>query len=127
MKTCNKILPILATLFLLACMAQDLSAAEKDCAGAASTAEMRTCANKLYEAADAELNQVYRQLASRLADNKRRDKLKAAQQAWVAFRNKNAAFVASEAEDGTLYPLLEVTEMTSMTKQRTEQLKAHIK
>jgi len=127
MKTCKKILtPILATMFLFVSMARDLSASERDCKDAVSTAEMRTCANELYEAADAELNRVYRQLASQLSD-KRREKLKAAQQAWIAFRDKNATFVASVVEGGTMYPILEVTELTSMTKQRTEQLMAYLK
>jgi uncharacterized protein YecT (DUF1311 family) len=127
MKTCNKILtPILATMFLFVFMARDLSASERDCKDAVSTAEMRTCANELYEAADAELNRVYRQLASQLSDE-RREKLKAAQQAWIAFRDKNATFAASVVEGGTMYPILEVTELTSMTKQRTEQLRAYLK
>jgi uncharacterized protein YecT (DUF1311 family) len=107
-------------------MAQDLSASERDCKDAVSTSEMRACANKLYEAADAELNQVYRQLASQLSD-KGREKLKAAQQAWILFRDKNAIFAASVVEGGTMYPILEVTELTTMTQQRTEQLRAHLK
>ena len=127
MKTCNKILtPILATMFLLLLMAWDLSASERDCKDAVSTAEMRTCANELYEAADVELNQVYWQLASRLSD-KRREKLRAAQQAWITFRDKNATFASSVVEGGTMYPIMEVMELTTTTKQRTEQLRAHLK
>ncbi|MHC1743480.1 MAG: lysozyme inhibitor LprI family protein [Syntrophobacteraceae bacterium] len=127
MKTSTKtVLRILLPLFIFALTALDLSAAENDCNDAVSTAEMRTCANKLYEAADAELNQVYRQLASKLSD-KRRESLKAAQQAWITFRDKNATFAASAVEDGTMYPVLEVAELTALTKQRTEQLRAYLK
>jgi uncharacterized protein YecT (DUF1311 family) len=127
MRTCNKALTsILVAISLCVFMARDLSAAEKDCKDAVSTAEMRACANRLYEAADAELNQVYRQLASQLSD-KRRERLKTAQQAWIAFRDKNATFAASVVEDGTMVPLLEVTELTALTKQRTEQLRAYLK
>lgn len=127
MKTCNKIFtPILATMFLLLLMAWDLPASERGCKDAVSTAEMRTCANERYEAADAELNRVYRQLVSRLSD-KRRKKLRAAQQAWITFRDKNATFTSSVVEGGTMYPIMEVMELTTATKQRTEQLRAHLK
>lgn len=127
MKTCNKILmPILAAMVLFVVMVPGLSASERDCKDALSTAEMRACANELYKAADGELNRVYRQLASQLSDQ-RRARLKAAQKAWIAFRDKNAAFVASVVEDGTMYPIVEVMELTATTKQRTEQLKAELK
>ncbi len=127
MKTSNKLLlPILGALLLFVVMVPDLSAADKDCKDAVSTAEMRTCANERYKAADAELNRVYRQLASQLSDQ-RRAKLKAAQKAWIAFRDKNAAFVASVVADGTMYPILEVMALTTATKQRTEQLKVELK
>jgi len=127
MKTCHNILtPILALLFLGLVLAADLPASERDCKEAVSTAEMRTCANEQYQVADAELNRVYRQLTAQLS-GMRREQLKAVQQAWIAFRDKNAAFAASVVEGGTLYPILEVTELTNLTKQRTEQLKAHLK
>jgi uncharacterized protein YecT (DUF1311 family) len=127
MKICRNLLtPILAFLFLGLVPAADLSASERDCKDAVSTAEMRTCVNERYQAADAELNRVYRQLASQLS-GMRREQLKAAQQAWIVFRDKNAAFAASVVEGGTLYPLLEITELTNLTKQRTDQLRAHLK
>jgi uncharacterized protein YecT (DUF1311 family) len=127
MKICRSMLtPILAFLFLGLVPAADLSASERDCKDAVSTAEMRTCVNERYQAADAELNRVYRQLASQLS-GMRREQLKAAQQAWIVFRDKNAAFAASVVEGGTLYPLLEITELTNLTKQRTDQLRAHLK
>lgn len=127
MKTCHSIFTVvLAALFLGLVQAADLPASEKDCQDAVSTAEMRTCANERYQAADVELNRVYRQLAAQLS-GARREQLKAAQQAWIAFRDKNAAFAASVVEGGTMQPILEVTELTTLTQQRTEQLKAHLK
>lgn len=100
-------------------------AEEVDCKTAVTTAEMRRCANDRYQAADAELNRVYRQLSAQLSD-KRREQLKQAQRAWLAFRDKNAAFVASAFEGGTMYPILELSELTSMTTRRAEQLKAQL-
>jgi uncharacterized protein YecT (DUF1311 family) len=86
---------------------------------------MHRCSNQLYREADAELNRVYQQLTTQLS-NVRRAKLRAAQRAWILFRDKNSAFVASKVEDGTMYPILEIMELTTLTKQRTEQLKAYL-
>jgi uncharacterized protein YecT (DUF1311 family) len=116
-------LACLALSLLLGC---DLSASEQDCRDAISTAEMRACVNERYRAADAELNRVYRQLAARLPPE-RQDILHAAQQSWIAFRDRHAAFAASAVAGGTLYPIVEVAELTRMTKQRTEQLRASLK
>lgn len=100
-------------------------AANQDCTQAVSSAEMLTCANQRYEAADAELNRIYQHLASQLPQQ-RRGQLKAAQKAWIVFRDQNAAFVAGAAEGGTQYPILQVSELAEMTEQRTQQLQAHI-
>ncbi len=103
-----------------------LLAAPADCAEAVSTAEMRSCANARYQEADAELNRVYRQLVSGLSEQGRAH-LKAAQQAWLVFRDKNAAFAATAVAGGTLAPVVETTEMTTLTQQRIEQLKRYLK
>jgi uncharacterized protein YecT (DUF1311 family) len=92
------------------------------CEDAETTAEMRDCANRRYTQADAELNQVYKQLSSQL-EPERRGLLRDAQRAWVAFRDKNAAYVASDAEGGTLSPILEVSERAAMTEHRVQELK----
>lgn len=103
-----------------------LLAAPPDCAEVVSMAEMRSCANARYQEADAELNRVYRQLMSGLS-LPGREQLKAAQQAWLGFRDKNAAFVAAMAGEGTMVPLVETAELTTVTRQRVEQLKRYRK
>jgi uncharacterized protein YecT (DUF1311 family) len=100
-------------------------ATDNACEDALTTAQMQECANRRYARADAELNQAYKQLASQL-EPQRRGLLRDAQRAWVAFRDKNAAFVASDAEGGTLYPVLEVSERASMTERRAQDLKARV-
>jgi uncharacterized protein YecT (DUF1311 family) len=100
-------------------------ATEWNCKDAITTAEMRRCLNEHYQAADTELNHVYRQLISRLSQE-RREKLKTAQRAWIRFRDGNSAFAASVVEGGTMYPLLELSELTKMTEERTEQLSAYL-
>jgi uncharacterized protein YecT (DUF1311 family) len=104
----------------------DLRASDETCREAVSTAEMLTCAAGLYQQADAELNRVYRQLAAQLS-GPRKAQLKTSQQAWLVFRDKNAAFAAGVAEGGSMASLVEVTELTGMTRSRTEQLRAYLK
>jgi uncharacterized protein YecT (DUF1311 family) len=119
------VLPIAA--ILMGCLWAAPGRADKqDCTEAVSTAEMQTCANRLFQEADTELNQVYRQLIAQLS-TQRKAQLKASQQAWIAFRDKNAAFAAGVAEGGSMASLVEVTELTAMTRSRTEQLRAYLK
>jgi uncharacterized protein YecT (DUF1311 family) len=126
MNTCNKLqTPILVVIFLCLFTGQVLSASESDCTEAVSTAEMRRCLNERYQQADAELNRVYEQLSAQLSDV-RRERLRRAQRAWIVFRDRNSTFVASTVEGGTLYPVLEIMELTSMTQARTDQLKAYL-
>lgn len=113
------------TITLLLLPPSGLLAAPPDCAEAVSTAEMRSCANAHYQEADAELNRVYRQLVAGLSE-KGRTQLKAAQQAWLVFRDKNAAFAAA-VTDGTLAPVVETAELTTLTRQRIEQLERYRK
>jgi uncharacterized protein YecT (DUF1311 family) len=91
------------------------------CAGM-TTAEMRECLNQRYTQADAALNQLYQQWLPRLSKTQQ-SKLREAQKAWVLFRDKNAAFVASATEGGTMQPLLALSVLTAMTEKRVTELK----
>src|SRR5437667_2041935 len=62
------------------------------CANAQTTLEMRDCAGREYKKADEELNKVYRQLTSTLADEGYKGALKTAQQAWIKYRDANCDF-----------------------------------
>ena len=92
------------------------------CEDALTSAEMLNCASRQYEAAKARLEDVYRQLAARLPAS-RRGQLEASQDAWTAYRDAQAAFVAGAAEDGTLYPILQVSEQTALTEARIKELR----
>jgi uncharacterized protein YecT (DUF1311 family) len=92
------------------------------CEDALTSAEMLNCASRAYEVAKAELDDVYRRLAARLAAP-RRAQLEASQSAWTAYRDAQAAFVAGVAEDGTLYPILRLSERTALTEARIEALR----
>lgn len=102
-----------------------VSATEQDCQNATTTAATQNCAGELYRSADAELNRVYRQLSTILSDD-HREQLKAAQRAWIVFRDRNATFAAGAVAGGSMYPLLELSEKTAMTERRTEQLRSYL-
>ena len=101
---------------------------EKDdpCAEAMTTMEMRECADDRYQKADAELNEVYKQLMVKL-EEARQAKLKEAQRAWIAFRDKSAEFEASEAEGGSMYPVILVSVSADMTEARVNELRETLK
>lgn len=126
MKITHAVMVPIAAILTVCLLTEPGRTGEPDCSQAVSTAEMRTCANRLYQEADAELNQVYRQLIAQLSAP-RKTQLKASQQAWLAFRDKNADFAAGVAGGGSMASLVEVMELTAMTRTRTEQLRTYFK
>jgi len=96
------------------------------CADAQSQAEMNICAGKEYKAADATLNEVYRQLVSML-DNEDKSQLKEAQTAWLKYRDTNCEFVADQYKGGTIRPMIHGLCLADMTRNRATELKDQIK
>jgi len=88
------------------------------CSGWSQTqAEMNQDAAQRFAKADAELNVVYKKLMASL-DDVAKEKLRAAQRAWVAFRDAEATFEADESRGGTLEPLLVFTTQADLTEER---------
>jgi uncharacterized protein YecT (DUF1311 family) len=80
------------------------------------------------DAADAELNRVYREIRERYrGETLFLDKLKTAQRAWIAFRDAELAAIypaeAKQIEYGSIYPMCECTASAGLTRQRTAQLR----
>ena len=96
------------------------------CANAQSQAEMNDCAGREYKAADAVLNQVYRQLVAML-DDEEKSQLKEAQTAWLKYRDLNCDFVADQYKGGTIRPTIHGLCLTDVTKNRTTELRNQIK
>ena len=85
--------------------------------------EMNREAEASFTKADAELNRVYAKVIATL-DDEGRAKLKAAQRAWVAFRDAQADFeMDSEARGGSMAPMIHAGVRASVTKARIAQLK----
>ena len=103
-------------------------AAKDPCRDPQSQAEMNMCAREKFKAADAELNRVYSRLASLLADNEgQREKLKAAETAWLKYRDDNCEYEASFFDGGSMRPLILSSCFERMTKARAAELRGQIK
>ncbi len=70
-----------------------------DCYDTAVTQlDLDECAGSDFAAADKELNATYRDLLSRLPDSADQKALKAAQLAWITFRDKDCEFEAGPVD-----------------------------
>jgi uncharacterized protein YecT (DUF1311 family) len=118
----------LAFIFAPAARAEDIN-----CANASSTVEMNFCADKDFEAADKALNATYE---ATLATTKTRDleepydaksfeeAMRAAQRAWVAYRDADCkGLVAQEWAGGSGTSAAVLGCMTEKTIERTKELK----
>src|SRR6185369_13463031 len=96
------------------------------CANPQTQVEMTQCAAEAYKAADAVLNQVYRQLVAKLDDDEKAQ-LKEAQTAWLKYRDTNCDFVADQYKGGTMRPMIYAGCLADVTKNRTSELRDQIK
>jgi uncharacterized protein YecT (DUF1311 family) len=96
------------------------------CAEANSQAEMNICAGKEYKAADAALNKTYQQLSGMLNEEEKAQ-LKAAQLAWIKYRDANCDFVADQFKGGSMRPMILGLCLADVTRNRTTELKSQIK
>jgi uncharacterized protein YecT (DUF1311 family) len=92
------------------------------CRSARSTVAMRECFDRAFQTADAELNRVYGMLLGK-ADAQGRPLLRSAQRAWIAYRDAECRFRASESEGGTLYPVELLSCRTELTRERIHALR----
>ncbi|MFL6229936.1 MAG: lysozyme inhibitor LprI family protein [Pyrinomonadaceae bacterium] len=89
-------------------------------------AEAGECAYKEYQAADAELNKAYNQLAAQL-DADGRTHLKEAELAWISYRDKNCEYESSFYLGGTMRPMIESFCLARMTKARSAELREQLR
>jgi uncharacterized protein YecT (DUF1311 family) len=111
----------LILLFCLLTLSTLFAADPTGCDNATTTAAMQACESARYTQVNQKLNEVYARLMKTL-DASKREKLRVAELAWIQFRDKNAAFMASAAEGGTLAPLIQLTTSRTMTEARTAEL-----
>ena len=96
------------------------------CADMQTQAEMTICWGNQYKAADAKLNQVYRQFTAKL-DDEEKTQLKTVQTAWLKYRDTNCEFVADQYKGGTMRPMIAAICLADVTDNRTKELTAQMK
>ena len=107
---------------------QDAAAAEQDdvdredpCPGSNTQFELNQCAARARDRADAELNKVYRELMKD-AGATERAKLRAAQLAWIKFRDAHCDYESVGNKGGTIYPMVVSFCLAGVTNARVKQL-----
>jgi uncharacterized protein YecT (DUF1311 family) len=95
------------------------------CDEARTQVEMNECADREYKKADAELNRVYQQLMR--ASGGKDAKLKAAQLAWIKFRDAQCDYEAAFNEGGSMQPMTYSFCLADVTGARTKQLRESLK
>lgn len=93
---------------------------------AQSQHEMNQQAYAAFEKADKELNEIYAKVRAKL-DKEGKEKLKAAQRAWMAFRDAQAELDADLMRGGSAAPMLSAGSKAQSTKKRVEELKEFLK
>jgi len=84
---------------------------------------LNACAWRRYRAADAELNRVYRR-ATAADTGAVLVALRAAQRAWLRFRDAHCDYVAALYEGGSMQPMQQGACLEELTRARIEQLRA---
>ena len=130
----KNITPALMASFVLTLLASP-GHSEKDpfaninCKAASTQLEMNYCANLSFQAADQELNQIYRQLRNtfkQTKQNTQEPQLINAQLAWLQYRDLDCKFSADRFKGGSIAPLIYSGCKETLTKQRTTLLKNYL-
>lgn len=94
---------------------------EDPCPGSNTQYELNRCAARARDKADAELNKVYRELMKDTGTTERA-KLRAAQLAWIKFRDAHCAYESIGNKGGSIYPMVFSFCLAKTTDARTKQL-----
>ena len=100
---------------------QDEVDREDPCPGSGTQFELNRCAARARDKADAELNKVYRELMKD-AESTERAKLRAAQLAWIKFRDTHCDYESVGNTGGSIYPMVYSFCLAKVTNARVKQL-----
>ena len=109
---------LLASMLLLSSFA----AFSQDCSEAETTYDIKICLSKELDKHDADLNQQYK-LCMKKLDKVAQNKLRAAQKAWISFRDADCEFQADENRGGTLEGVSNLSCLSSKTKTRADEIR----
>ena len=99
---------------------------EDPCPGERTQAELNQCASRAFQRADAELNKLYQQLMKDAGAGERA-KLRAAQLAWLKFRDAHCEYEAFGNTGGSIYPMVYGFCLAEVTKERAKQFRDTLK
>lgn len=126
-----KLLPVII-LLLFSSMTYAANTPAFKCNPAGNQAELNQCALEDYQAADNQLNKTWKKLMAKFkADKTATSKFKAAQKAWIVFRDAEIeAMFACDNQAmncwGSMEPMLRYGELTALTQARTQRLQKYI-
>jgi uncharacterized protein YecT (DUF1311 family) len=109
----------------LLCVTSAQSYAADNCGDPKTQLDMNVCADKEYKREDAALNNNYKQLVRELGPSAK-NQLKAAQLAWIKFRDLQCEYEASRYEGGSMKPYVYLMCLTEVTKQRNKDFRSMI-
>jgi uncharacterized protein YecT (DUF1311 family) len=122
----RRVLSVMVCLFWLLPWASQAENPKAGCYDKAQTQlELNDCAGEELAAADAELNRVYQAILKKYKDDSRFiEKLRAAQRAWLAFRDAEfeAKFPASDGY-GSIFPMCAAQYKAQLTRERVTRLR----
>jgi uncharacterized protein YecT (DUF1311 family) len=102
------------------------SAAAEDCSNMKTQIETTACANQALQTSEQLLDKVYARLADRVNGRVEASAaLTAAEEAWIAFRNAECAFVASNSVGGSAYPMIVAQCRDGLTRARIATLSSY--
>lgn len=99
---------------------------EDPCPGARTQQDLNLCASRAFQQADAELNKLYQQLLKD-AGAAERAKLRAAQLAWLKFRDAHCEYEAFGNTGGSIYPMVYGFCRAEVTGERARQFRDTLK
>ncbi|MBN9071719.1 MAG: DUF1311 domain-containing protein [Rhizobiales bacterium] len=80
-----------------------------------------------FRKADKALNETFRQIERRLADDPdAKARLVQAQRSWISFRDAECDFQSGGADGGSVAPMVVATCKAALTSERDDQLKAYL-
>jgi uncharacterized protein YecT (DUF1311 family) len=97
-----------------------------NCKTTRSTLEKTWCANQEFQAAEKNLDRVYQKLEAGL-NSRQHDRLTAAQNSWIKFRQDSCNYEAGRFEGGTLAPSVSTYCKARLTQERVKDLERYLK
>lgn len=110
--------PLLTTL----AHAQHMNEPHPACQNVGPNVAMTACFDEQYKRADAELNETYRRIMMTLGDEDRAS-LRAAQRAWIVYRDNACAAEAAPYQGGSAMGTVRVACLEAATRERTKFLR----